>query len=63
MTLSGWLGILLVILMIGLGVLAGRNLDRLAALLGSVNGVLAVVAVAAAAGVGTWWWRTRNPKP
>jgi len=52
-----WYGVL-----IWLGALAGQNLDVLRALLGRVNGVLLVVAVAVAAPSALWWWRTRHPR-
>ena len=47
--------------LIWLGALAGQNLDVLRSLLGRVNGVLLVVAVAVAAPLALWWWRTRHP--
>lgn len=52
-----WYGVL-----IWLGALAGQNLDVLRVLLGRVNGVLLVVAVAVAAPSALWWWRTRHPR-
>ena len=52
-----WYGVL-----IWLGALAGQNLDVLRALLGRVNGVLLVVAVAVAAPSALWGWRTRHPR-
>ncbi len=51
-----WYGVL-----IWLGALAGQNLDVLRALLGRVNGVLLVVAVAIAVPSALWWWNTRHP--
>ena len=47
--------------LIWLGALAGQNLDVLRALLGRVNGVLLVVALAVAVPSALWWWRTRHP--
>ncbi len=48
--------------LIWLGALAGHNLDVLRALLGRINGVLLVVAVAVAVPLALWWWRTRHPR-
>ena len=48
--------------LIWLGALAGQNLDVLRVLLGRVNGVLLVVAVAVAAPLASWWRRTRHPR-
>ncbi len=47
--------------LVWLGIVAGRNLPRLAALLGRINDTLAIVAVVLVALVGLWWWRTRHP--
>lgn len=39
---------------------AGRNLDRVRAVLDDVNLVLLAVALVAVAAVAVWWWRTRG---
>lgn len=46
--------------LVALGVLAGRNLDLLDALLGRVNRWLALVAVVVAVAAVAWWIRTRH---
>jgi membrane protein DedA with SNARE-associated domain len=47
--------------LVGLGVWAGRNLALLESLLGRVQGVLGVLALALVALIGVWWWRSRHP--
>ncbi len=44
------------------GVTAGRNLERVRALLGEVNVVLLAAAGAVVLALGFWWWRTRHPR-
>lgn len=46
--------------LVQLGLVAGRNLDRLSALLAEVNTTLAIVAGVVAALCAGWWWRTRR---
>jgi membrane protein DedA with SNARE-associated domain len=48
--------------LVWLGALAGRNLDVLTAMLGRVNGVLAVAAGLVGGLAFLWWWRTRHPR-
>lgn len=46
--------------LVGLGLLAGQNLDVLSERLGSISGVLGGVALLAGAGCVTWWIRSRK---
>jgi membrane protein DedA with SNARE-associated domain len=46
--------------LVWLGLTAGRNLERVQALLDRVNLWLLLVALAIGAAAGTWWWRTRH---
>jgi membrane protein DedA with SNARE-associated domain len=43
-----------------LGVLAGRNLDRIVLLFGDVSRVLLVLGLVVLVLVSTWWWRSRQ---
>lgn len=47
--------------LVWLGFSAGRNLERVRALLDRVNLGLLIVSVAVFAAAGVWWWRTRHP--
>jgi membrane protein DedA with SNARE-associated domain len=47
--------------LVGVGVWAGRNLPRLEALLGRVQGALGVLAGVLVLLIGVWWWRSRHP--
>jgi membrane protein DedA with SNARE-associated domain len=47
--------------LVGLGMVAGRNLDLLERLLGRVQGVLGLLAGLLILLVAIWWWRSRHP--
>lgn len=47
--------------LVGLGVLVGRNLQLLDALLDRLNLTLAIAALVVAVALGLWWYRTRHP--
>jgi membrane protein DedA with SNARE-associated domain len=51
-----WYGVL-----IGLGVLAGRNLRAITEILAGLGHVLLWVALALLAAAAAWWWRSRHP--
>jgi len=68
-THQGWLPVALPIALasaiwygglVWLGAWAGSNIDVLRDLLGRVNVGLGIVALALAAGLFSWWWRTRR---
>jgi membrane-associated protein len=47
-------------LLVGLGVLAGRNLELITAFLSDLGRVLLILALAALGAFAAWWWRTRR---
>lgn len=53
-----WYGVL-----VWMGSVAGRNLDRVETWLSNTNTVLLGVALLLAGLIGVWWWRTRHPDP
>lgn len=51
-----WYGVL-----VWMGSVAGRNLERVERWLSNTNAVLLVIAGALGLLIGIWWWRTRHP--
>lgn len=47
--------------LVGIGVWAGRNLPLLESLLGRVQGILGLLALALVLLIAVWWWRSRHP--
>lgn len=50
------------LLLLQLGLLAGRNLDTIIRLLSGIQSILLWIALAVLAIVAAWWWRTRHPR-
>jgi membrane protein DedA with SNARE-associated domain len=42
------------------GTIAGKNVDRILAMVGELNVWLLAVALAVVGAAFTWWWRTRH---
>lgn len=49
-------------LLVYLGVLAGRNLDSIVALLSALSQFLVWIGLALLLALAAWWWRTRHPR-
>jgi len=49
-------------LLVYLGVLAGRNLEAIVALLSTLSGFLVWIGLALLVVLIAWWWRTRHPR-
>jgi membrane-associated protein len=49
--------------LVWIGAAAGRNWEAILEQFGRISRGLAIVAIAVAAGIGVWWWRTRHRAP